>query len=141
MKYLDPRADLTFKKVFGELPEFKPQNVLEKKMLRFLTETEGNVLVDDELQQDPHIGKALGIVEESSYTEDELYYYDRYWDSVNCEVILVNDGFRKGEAKGLEQELQKGQRNARFHTVAISNTKPYIYTRAAISSYNVRCKL
>ena len=101
-----------FHLVFIELPKFKPQNAMEKKMqqlwLRFLTETQGNEEMDETLLQDPHIGKALKIVEESSYSEDELYFYDRYWDSISCEVTLVNDGFRKGEAQGLEQGLQQG---------------------------------
>jgi len=64
-KYLNPKADLTFKKIFGEhedlvdvllsrqtgyveLPKFKPQTIKERKM-------------------------ALGILEKSAYNESELY--------------------------------------------------------------------
>jgi len=51
MKYLDPKADLTFKKVFGQHPD---------------------------LLNDPQIGKALEEVKVSAFTEDELRAYGKF---------------------------------------------------------------
>ncbi|MBR1395718.1 MAG: PD-(D/E)XK nuclease family transposase [Prevotella sp.] len=124
-KYLDPKADLTFKKVFGEqadlvetllpdnlrsqkafieLPKFKPQTIKERKMavlwLRFLTEiNKGTHEAPKELLENPETGKALKILEKSAYTEGELYAYERYWDYVNYERGIVEGGYYKGKAE------------------------------------------
>jgi len=71
--------------VFVELPKFKAMNLTEKKMqvlwLRFLTEIgEGTKNAPRDLVEDPHVNQALEIVEESAYSEAEMYAYDRFWD-------------------------------------------------------------
>ena len=71
--------------VFVELPKFKARNLVEKKMsvlwLRFLTEIgEETKDAPQDLVEDPHVNQALEIVEESAYSEAEMYAYDRFWD-------------------------------------------------------------
>ena len=71
--------------VFVELPKFKARNLVEKKMsvlwLRFLTEIgEDTKKAPQDLVDDPHVNQALEIVEESAYSEAEMYAYDRFWD-------------------------------------------------------------
>ena len=71
--------------MFVELPKFKAMNLTEKKMqvlwLRFLTEIgEGTKNAPRDLVEDPHVNQALEIVEESAYSEAEMYAYDRFWD-------------------------------------------------------------
>lgn len=80
MRYLDPRADPTFYRVFGEhpekiieglhlifveLPKFKPHNFSEEKMqvlwLRFLTEMGGARKVPQEFLDNPEVKMAVEI--------------------------------------------------------------------------------
>lgn len=58
MKYLDPKADLTFKKVFGQHPDSDKRMMV--LWLRYLTEIDAKTTeVPSELLNDPQIGKAL----------------------------------------------------------------------------------
>jgi len=72
MKYLDPKADLTFKRVFGEHPD------LVISLLNAL----------------------LPITEEEAITDEELARYKRFWDSISIEKTLYGSGWRKGVAEG-----------------------------------------
>ena len=105
--------------VLVELPKFKPRNILEKKMavlwLRFLTEINENTdKVPAELLENEQIRKALSIVEKSAMTEGQLYYYERFWDQVNRELVLAEanyaDGLAEGEAKGIRKEKLENAR-------------------------------
>lgn len=87
--------------VFVELPKFKPRNIMEKKMavlwLRFLTEiNEDTDEVPAELRENPEISKALAIIEKSAMTEAQLYAYERFWDALNTEDVLVQSSYNKG---------------------------------------------
>ena len=122
MKYLDPKADLTFKKIFGtfiELPKFTPQSMAEKRMailwLRFLTEINSSTReAPSELLDNPEINKALEEVEVTAFTEDELRAYDRFWDTVRTEKTLQHDSYQEGRAEGrAEGELSKAKEIAR----------------------------
>ena len=91
--------------IFIELPKFKPDTMLDKKMavlwLRFLTEiNEHTKEVDKELLADDNVAKAVSLVEESAYNDAELWAIDRYWDSVSRERTALSEKFLKGEAKG-----------------------------------------
>lgn len=87
-KYLDPKADLAFKEIFGEL---------------------------EELLDNPETSKALETVEEAAMTKSELLAYDDFWDKVGAERLLFIDsnkisrekGFAKGRAVGLEEGRQE----------------------------------
>ena len=99
--------------IFVELPKFKPNTVLDKKMavlwLRFLTEiNEHTKEVDKELLSDDNVAKAVSLVEESAYSDAELWAIDRYWDSVSRERTALSEKYLKGEAKGREEGHAEG---------------------------------
>ena len=115
---------------FVELPKFKPQTVMQKKMavlwLRFLTEiNEDTKQVPQELLDNPETSKALESVRESAMTESELWAYEDFWDKVAAEQLLIDDsnkisrqqgreeglaeGLEKGREKGLAEGLEKGR--------------------------------
>lgn len=93
-KYLDPKADLAFKEIFGEL---------------------------EELLDTPETSKALETVEEAAMTKSELLAYDDFWDKVGAERLLFIDsnkisrekGFAKGRAVGLEEGRQEERQEGR----------------------------
>ena len=99
--------------VFVELPKFKANTVLDKKMavlwLRFLTEiNEHTVEVDKELLMDVNVAKAVSLVEESAYSDSELRAIDRYWDSVSRERTVLSEKFLLGQAKGRAEGRAEG---------------------------------
>ena len=99
--------------IFVELPKFKPNTVLDKKMavlwLRFLTEiNEHTREVDKELLSDDNVAKAVSLVEESAYSDAELWAIDRYWDFVSRERTALSEKYLKGEAKGREEGRAEG---------------------------------
>jgi predicted transposase/invertase (TIGR01784 family) len=107
--------------IFVELPKFKPNTVLDKKMavlwLRFLTEiNEHTKEVDKELLMDDNVAKAVSLVEESAYSDAELWAIDRYWDSVSRERTIMSEKFLKGEAKGREEGRAEGDRARQLST-------------------------
>ena len=103
-KYLDPKADLAFKEIFGEL---------------------------EELLDNPETSKALETVEEAAMTKSELLAYDDFWDKVGAERLLFIDsnkisrekGFAKGRAVGLEEGRQEGREEARAEMVRLMLSK------------------
>ena len=114
--------------VFVELPKFTPQTFTEKKMqalwLRFLTEIETNTRqAPQDLLADPQIRKALSIVEESAYTDEQLLGYDKFWDVISVEKTLfysanrrgVKQGLAQGLAQGIEQGLAQGREQEKIH--------------------------
>ena len=107
--------------IFVELPKFQPNTVLDKKMavlwLRFLTEiNEHTKEVDKELLMDDNVAKAVSLVEESAYSDAELWAIDRYWDSVSRERTALSEKFLKGEAKGREEGRAEGDRARQIST-------------------------
>ena len=104
--------------IFIELPKFKPDTMLDKKMavlwLRFLTEiNEHTKEVDKELLSDDNVAKAVSLVEESAYNDAELWAIDRYWDSVSRERTALSEKFLKGEAKGRAEGREEGRAEGR----------------------------
>ncbi len=100
MKYLDPKADLTFKKIFGNHPD-RLRNLLY--VLQSLSE--------DELI---HLQQYLPSVEEleiSGFTDAELRAYDKFWDSVSVERTLLDDRYQKGREEGMNQRSLEIARN------------------------------
>lgn len=103
-KYLDPKAYLAFKEIFGEL---------------------------EELLDNPETSKALETVEEAAMTKSELLAYDDFWDKVGAERLLFIDsnkisrekGFAKGRAVGLEEGRQEGREEARAEMVRLMLAK------------------
>jgi len=101
--------------VLVELPKFQPRNIMEKKMavlwLRFLTEiNEDTVEAPAELLENEEISKALSIVEKSAMSEAQLYAYERFWDAVNNEHVLMEGRYKDGIEKGIEKEKLEAAR-------------------------------
>ncbi len=104
--------------VFVELPKFQPRNIMEKKMavlwLRFLTEIDEKTdEVPEELLENEDTRKALSIIEKSAMSEGQLYAYEKFWDAVVTERVLLKDRYDRGKAEGLaEGEAITSRKNA-----------------------------
>lgn len=104
--------------VLVELPKFKPERWVERKMavlwLRFLKEvTEKARSISEALTSDENIGKAVDLCEVGAYTPEELELYEKYWDIVSTEKAMISSSLKKGRAEGLAEGevigLQKGR--------------------------------
>ena len=77
-QYLDPKNDLTFKRVFGE-----------------------------------HIREAVGYMERSAYSKEQLQAYDKWKINVLTERGMIDDaieeGMEKGRVEGEAIGLEKGR--------------------------------
>ena len=98
MKYLDPKADLTFKKIFGNHPDRL------RKLLNAL-----QTLSDDELLHQAQYLPSVEELEISGFTDAELRAYDKFWDSVSVERTLLDDRYQKGIEKGREEGREEGR--------------------------------
>ena len=92
MKYLDPKADLTFKKIFGNHPN-RMRNLLNA--LQSLNE-------DELIQQEQYLPTTEEL-EISGFTDAELRAYDKFWDAVSVEKTLQYDSYQQGMEKGMEK--------------------------------------
>ena len=100
MKYLDPEADLTFKKIFGNHPD----------RLRNLLNTLQSLSEDELLHQEQYL-PSVEELEISGFTDAELWAYDKFWDSVSVERTLMDDSYQKGKAEGKhEANIETAQR-------------------------------
>ena len=97
MKYLDPKADLTFKKIFGNHPD-RLKNLQNSLQL----------LNEDELIQQQQYLPTTEELEISGFTDAELRAYDKFWDSVSVERTLIDDSYQKGKEKGKEEGIAEG---------------------------------
>ena len=97
MKYLDPKAGLTFKKIFGNHPD-RLKNLLNT--LQSLNE--------DELIQQQQYLPTTEELEISGFTDAELRAYDKFWDSVSVERTLLDDRYQKGMEEGMEKGRAEG---------------------------------
>ena len=98
MKYLAPKADLTFKKIFSNHPD-RLKNLLNT--LQSLNE--------DELIQQQQYLPTTEELEISGFTDAELRAYDKFWDSVSVERTLLDDRYQKGMEEGMEKGMEKGR--------------------------------
>ena len=98
MKYLDPKADLTFKKIFGNHPDRL------RKLLNAL-----QILSDDELLRQAQYLPSVEELEISGFSDAELRAYDKFWDSVSVERTLLDDRYQKGMEKGMKQGREEGR--------------------------------
>ena len=89
MKYLDPKADLTFKKIFGNHPD----------RLRNLLNTLQSLSEDELLHQEQYL-PSVEELEISGFSDAELRAYDKFWDSVSVERTLLDDRYQKGKEEG-----------------------------------------
>ena len=98
MKYLDLKADLTFKKIFGNHPD-RLKNLLNT--LQSLNE--------DELIQQQQYLPTTEELEISGFTDAELRAYDKFWDSVSVERTLLDDRYQKGKEEGRAEGKEEGR--------------------------------
>ena len=105
MKYLDPKADLTFKKIFGNHPD----------RLRNLLNTLQSLSEDELLHQEQYL-PSVEDLEVSGFTDAELRAYDKFWDSVSVERTLLDDRYQKGMEEGMEKGRAEGKHEANTET-------------------------
>ena len=98
MKYLDSKADLTFKKIFGNHPD----------RLKTLLNTLQSLNEDELIQQQQYLPTTEEL-EISGFTDAELRAYDKFWDSVSVERTLLDDRYQKGMEEGMEKGMEKGR--------------------------------
>lgn len=123
MKYLDPKTDLTFKKIFYKHPDL---------LISLLTEIDTNTeQVPTELKENPEIQKALEELKVTGFTEEELRAYEKLLDNIRVERTLQQDSYEKGVEEGMEKGVEigltKGQNKEKF-TIAqkmLSAKLPY----------------
>ena len=99
MKYLDPKADLTFKKIFGNHPDRL------KNLLNTLQSLNENELI----QQQQYLPTTEEL-EISGFSDAELRAYDKFWDSVSVERTLIDDSYQKGKEEGKEEGIAEGMK-------------------------------
>ena len=99
MKYLDPKADLTFKKIFGNHPA---------RLISLLNALQS--LSEEELIQQQQYLPTVEELENSGFTDAELRAYDKFWDSVSVERTLLDDRYQKGMEKGIAEGLEMGMK-------------------------------
>ena len=97
MKYLDPKADLTFKKIVGNHPDRL------KNLLNTLQSLNENELI----QQQQYLPTTEEL-EISGFSDAELRAYDKFWDSVSVERTLIDDSYQKGKEEGMEKGIAEG---------------------------------
>ena len=97
MKYLDSKADLTFKKIFGNHPDRL------KNLLNTLQSLNENELI----QQQQYLPTTEEL-EISGFSDAELRAYDKFWDSVSVERTLIDDSYQKGKEEGMEKGIAEG---------------------------------
>ena len=135
VKYLNPKADLTFKLVFGEhpdlvmsllnallpladdeqithveyiTPEMVPENPAKKNSVvdvRCYDQMGRQFIV--EMQMEWNKSFRFSIVEKSAFTDAQLYAYEQFWDAVYVEKALIEGGYNKGRAEGILEIARK----------------------------------
>ncbi|MBK8806803.1 MAG: Rpn family recombination-promoting nuclease/putative transposase [Bacteroidales bacterium] len=88
--------------IFIELQKFKSLNYTDRRLqvlwLKFLTLIDENTtVVPEELQSDTNIVEALEHLNYASFTEQELNYYEKYWDAIRIEKSSIADAIEKAE--------------------------------------------
>ncbi|MBP5613869.1 MAG: PD-(D/E)XK nuclease family transposase, partial [Bacteroidales bacterium] len=111
--------------VFVELPKFKPDNHAERKMynlwLRYLTEIDSETRrISPDLTSNVEVEEAIEQLHISTFSDAQLYFYDRFWDAVSVENTWIDiakkskeTGYQSGMAKGLEKGMEKGMEKGR----------------------------
>ena len=99
--------------VFVELPKFQAKTFGQKRMqvlwLRYLTEiNEKTREVSPDLLSEQAIRKAVEQLEESAFSEEQLYMYDTYWDAVSTARTMISCARRESMAKGMKEGMEEG---------------------------------
>jgi len=91
--------------LFVELPKFKPQGRAEKKLhelwLRFLTEiNEKTKEIPEEMMQNKDISEAIGYMERSAYTKEELDAYFQWKVDAMTSTAMIDNAREEGKMEG-----------------------------------------
>ena len=78
------------------------------------------------MMENKYISKAVGIVEQSAYTDAQRMAYDKFWDEIVSERTLMKGYFRQGHAEGhaegraegLAEGLAEGEKKGRAEGLA-----------------------
>ena len=102
--------------IFIELEKFTAKTYTDKKMralwLRFLTEIDENTRnIPTDLIKIEEIKQALEHLQVSAFTNEELTYYDKYWDRIRIEKAAIDDAKRETEKT---KKLLKKERKERI---------------------------
>ena len=106
--------------IFIELPKFHPTTFSEKRMqvlwLRFLTEiNEKTKEVPAELLENEEVSKALEIVERAAFTDEEMLFYDKFWDRVSVQRTL-DDAMKRWQAELSSMQTELNSKKAELGT-------------------------
>ena len=95
VRYLDPKNDLTFKRVFGE-----HKHLCISLWLRFLTEVNENTEeIPQELLENEELREAVGYMEKAAYTKEQLIAYDKWKVDLITARSMLDDAEAIGEQK------------------------------------------
>ncbi len=99
---------------FIELPKFHPSTTTEKKMtvlwLKFLTTINEDTLEPDaDLMENPDTKQALTLVREASFSPAQVRTYEKFWDEMWRENLLISDSLTKGIAQGIAKGRAQGR--------------------------------
>jgi predicted transposase/invertase (TIGR01784 family) len=97
-----------------ELPNFKPASYTGLRVtalwLRFLKEIKNrSTMIPQELMEVPEIAEAVEALKETSYSEEELQQYERYWDVLRTQQTFINDALRRGKTEGKTEGKIEGK--------------------------------
>ncbi|TAD97264.1 MAG: hypothetical protein EAZ97_12765, partial [Bacteroidetes bacterium] len=65
--------------------------------------------IPSEFLENPEIMQAIECLQESSFSPEELEYYDKYWDYVSRSKTLSDEKYEQGIGLGKEIGLQEGK--------------------------------
>ncbi len=104
--------------IFVELQKFKALKFTDRRLqvlwLKFLTLIdETTTEIPEELRSDADISEALDHLLFSSFTPQELEYYEKYWDAIRIEKSSIADAIEKAEAAVKVAEDSARQAEAR----------------------------
>ncbi len=118
-RYLDPKVDLTFKKVFDK-PSDKAKKAMQELWMKFLTEVkDGTTDVCEDILNNPETAEALDILEQSGYTDDELAAYEQQLLNEITERSVRENLLEKGRAEGIAEAEAKAHEEKLASALAI----------------------
>jgi predicted transposase/invertase (TIGR01784 family) len=98
--------------IFIELPKFTTQNFTERKLqylwLKFMTDIDETTReIPRDLAENQSISEAISLLQASGFNQNELAYYDKYWDSIRIERSSLDEKFEEGRAEGEQITKEK----------------------------------
>lgn len=108
MKYLDPKTDLTFKKIFYKHPDLLISLLNALLPLSDDEQIKSIKYLPTELKENPEIQKALEELKVTGFTEEELRAYEKLLDNIRVERTLQQDSYEKGVEEGMEKGIEQG---------------------------------